>query len=81
MSAARSLTDLCGGRFAIVPAEAADDDDLSDGAFRLYVKLCGHARVTGHCELNVKAYAAARRVASRTVQRWKRELEQTGRLL
>jgi len=81
MSADRKLTDLCGGRFAIVPAEAADDDSLSDGALRLYVKLCGHATPSGICELCVKAYATACGVTPRAVQKWKRELELAGRLV
>lgn len=81
MDGKQSLTDMCGGRFAVLPAEAADDNELSDGAFRMFAKLCGHAKPNGISELNVKAYAARRGVTARTVQKWKRELELAGRLV
>lgn len=81
MTARKGIAELCGGRAAVVPAQAADDGDLSDGAFRLFAVLCGRADRRDLCELVVKAYAAARGVTPRAVQKWKAELEAGGWLV
>ncbi len=53
----RPLTDLCGGRFAFMPAAACEDSDLSNGAFRLYAIFCAKAKPKGTCEICLKSVA------------------------
>ncbi len=72
------LADLCGGRFAFMPAAACEASDLSNGAFRLYAILCARANLTGTCEVSLKSIAAKAGVCPRTVQNWKRRLELEG---
>ena len=43
----RSLTDLCGGRFGIVPAAVSDSPDVQNGPFRLYAVMCARAKPNG----------------------------------
>jgi hypothetical protein len=74
----RSLTDLCGGRFGIVPAAVSDSPDIANGPFRLYAIFCGRAKPNGTCELCLKYVAKMLGVSVRTVQTWKRELELLG---
>ena len=74
----RSLTDLCGGRFGIVPAAVSDSPDVQNGPFRLYVVMCSRAKPNGTCELCLKSIAWMLGVSVRTVQTWKRELELLG---
>lgn len=75
----RGLTDVCGGRFAIVPADIADDSDISDGAFRLFCVLAGRMKkADGQCKMRLATYARRRGVSRRQVQRWRLELEVAG---
>ena len=74
----RSLTDLCGGRFGIVPAAVSDSPDVQNGPLRLYVIMCARAKPKGTCELRLKSIANMLRVSVRTVQQWKRDLELLG---
>lgn len=69
---------LCGGRAAILPADVAEAQDLSDGAYRLFATLCGRADRRDQAELVVKAYADKRRKTPRAVQKWRAELEAAG---
>ncbi len=72
------LADLCGGRFAFMPAAACEDSDLPNGPFRLYAIMCGRAKLNGTCELCLKYIAKKLGVSPRTVQTWKRDLELLG---
>ncbi len=74
----RPLADLCGGRFAFMPAAACEDSDLPNGPFRLYGILCGRATKEGVCKLRLKSIAKMLGVNVRTVQQWKRDLELLG---
>ncbi len=74
----RSLTDLCGGRFGIVPAAVSDSPDVQNGPFRLYAIMCARAKPNGTCELRLKHIAKMLGVSARTIQKWKRELELQG---
>ncbi len=74
----RSLTDLCGGRFGIVPAAVSDSPDVQNGPLRLYVIMCARAKPKGTCELRLKSIAKMLGVSVRSVQTWKRELELLG---
>ncbi len=74
----RSLTDLCGGRFGIVPAAVSDSPDVQNGPFRLYVIMCARTKPNGTCELCLKYIARMLGVSVRTVQQWKRDLELLG---
>ncbi len=51
------LTDLCGGRFGIVPAAVSDSPDVQNGPFRLYTILCARAKPNGTCEICLKDIA------------------------
>ena len=75
----RSITDICGGRrAAIVPARDARDPQVPDGAFRLYVDMCGAAKPDGKRQMCLKSYARAIKKDVRTVQRHKSDLEEIG---
>ena len=74
----RALTDLCGGRFGIVPAAVSDSSDIANGPFRLYAIMCARAKPNGTCELCLKYIAKMLGVSARTVQTWKRDLELLG---
>ena len=74
----RSLTELCGGRFGIVPAAVSDSPDVQNGPLRLYVIMCARAKPKGTCEIRLKYIAKMLGVSVRTVQAWKRELELLG---
>ena len=72
------LADLCGGRFAFMPAAACEDSDLPTGPFRLYAFMCGWAKPDGTCKICLKYIAKKLGVSARTIQKWKRELELQG---
>ena len=74
----RPLSDLCGGRFAFIPAAACEASGLSNGGFRLFAIMCGRAKPNGTCELCLKYIAKKLGVSARTVQQWKRHLELEG---
>ena len=73
-----SLADLCGGRFAFMPAAACEHPDLPHGPFRLYAIMCARAKLDGTCKIGLKYIAKKRGVSARTIQKWKRELELQG---
>ena len=73
-----SLTEICGGGFAFMPAAACKDSDLPNGPFRLYAFMCGWAKPNGTCKICLKYIAKKLGVSPRTVQQWKRELELLG---
>ena len=74
----RSLTEVCGGRFAFMPAAACEASGLSNGGFRLFAIMCGRAKPKGTCDLCLKYIAKMLGVSPRTVQMWKRDLELEG---
>lgn len=75
----QSITQLCGGgRAAIVPAQDARDGEVSDGALRLYTAMCGHAKANGELHISLKRYAKQIGKNIRTIQRYKKELEELG---
>ena len=74
----RSLTDICGGRFAFMPVAACEDSDLPNGPFRLYAAMCAQATKDGVCKIHLKYIAKKLGVSARTVQMWKRDLELLG---
>jgi len=73
-----SLTDLCGGQFAIVPSHVIDDAEISTGAFWLYAAYSSRADVSGHGRFSFSKLAALRGCETRTLQRWRQELERAG---
>ncbi len=76
------LVELCGGRFAVVPAKACSNSKLSNGAFRLYAQLSGcvvHSDVKpNQAKFHLKSFAAALGRTPRAVQNWQLELEVHG---
>ena len=74
----RPLTELCGGRFGIVPAAVSDSPDVQNGPFRLYAIMCARAKLDGTCKIGLKYIAKKRGVSARTIQKRKRELELQG---
>jgi len=75
----RGLVEVCGGRFAIIPAARGDLDELSDGAHRFYAELCGRiGKTSGEAEICLRKYATVLGVHRRTVQRRRLELERFG---
>lgn len=73
-----SWKDVCGGRYGVSPAAPGVDPDLGNGPHRLYTIMCSHARPDGICKISLKRQASKLRVSVRTIQAWKRSLEEQG---
>ena len=65
-------------QFAVVPKWANRDSNISDGAFRVYVELCGYADQDGMCFPSMSTLAADLGCSRETVKRSVRELERCG---
>jgi len=75
----KSLTKACGGKFGVVPAHALETPGLSSGAIRLYAILCRHAdKGDGTCYRANQTLAVQAGTTPRTIQRWRRALEEAG---
>jgi len=74
----KPLTKTCGGKFAFVPADVLESRHLSRGEFWLFTVLCRHADKDGKCWRSNETLAAQARTTPRTIQRWRRTLEEAG---
>jgi len=72
------LMAMCGGRYAVVPADVFTDKSLSRNARWLFGVLCGHADGKGHLWRSLKRIAKQEDVTVRVVQLWMGELEKAG---
>jgi len=75
-----SLTDLCGGQFAVVPGHVIDDASISDGALRLYALYCSRADTNGYGRLSNSRAANILKVCEKTISNRRRDLERVGLL-
>lgn len=74
----RGLVELCGGRFAIVPAEIIENPEISSAALRFYAYALGRAKADGKATFRLAAYAKRLKLGRRTAQRHCLECEAAG---
>jgi len=78
MTTETGLMAMCGGRYAIVPANVLKDKSLSRSARWLFAMLCGHADIKGHLQRSLERIAEQEDVTVRSVHLWMGELEKAG---
>jgi DNA-binding transcriptional regulator YhcF (GntR family) len=72
---------VCGGKYGVVPDWVTSSRRLSQGAFRLYDAFCKNVNKAGQCFRSNTKLGKQLGVTKRTIQRWRRELEQEGLLV
>jgi len=72
------LMAMCGGRYAVVPADVLTDKSLTRSARCLFGVLCSHADRKSHLRRSLKRIAKQEGVTVRIVQKWYGELEKAG---
>jgi len=83
MSDEKTFSKICGGKFAIIPSHVLEGySKLPSGALWLYAVICRHADAkTNIAWRSNRKLARQRGVTVRTIQRWRRRLEQQGLLV